>query len=86
MLGDVCQEVRARIESVVTAKMGESNERLSKLLTGCAKEASVREEADALKVPLAGFRDAVPGGARGAYRGNQRAPDRWAVETWGKPK
>ena len=54
MSDDVVQDVRARVETVVSAKMGEVEERLSKLLSGCAKEASVREEADALKVLLAG--------------------------------
>ena len=54
MFGDVVQEVMAHVEVVVSAKMGELEERLSKLLSGCAKEASVREESDALKVLLAG--------------------------------
>ena len=48
------QDVRAHVEGVVSAKTDELEERLSKLLSGCAKEASVRDEADALKVLLAG--------------------------------
>ena len=54
MFDNVVQDVRAHVESVVSAKMGELEERLSNLLSGCAKEASVRDEADALKVLLAG--------------------------------
>ena len=55
MLDDVVQDVRAHVESVVSAKMGELEERLSKLLSGCATEASVRAESDTLKVLLAGI-------------------------------
>ena len=54
MSDDVVQDVKAHVESVVSTKMGELEERLSRLLSGCAKEASVKEEADALKVLLAG--------------------------------
>ena len=54
MFDDAVQDVRAHAEAVVSAKMGELEERLSKLLSGCATEASVRDEADALKVLLAG--------------------------------
>ena len=54
MLDDVVQDVRAHVESVVSAKMGELEERLSKLLSARAKETCVREEADAPKVLLAG--------------------------------
>ena len=52
MFDDTVQDVIAHVESVVSAKMGELEERLSKLLSGCAKEASVRDESDALKVLL----------------------------------
>ena len=48
------QDVRAHVESVVSAKMVEVEGRLSKTLSGCAKKASVRDESDALKVLLAG--------------------------------
>ena len=48
------QNVRAHVESVVSAKVGELEERLSELLSGCATVASVTDEADALKVLLAG--------------------------------
>ena len=54
MLGDVMQDGRPHVESVVSAKTGELEGRLSKLLTGCAKEASVRVESDVLKELLAG--------------------------------
>ena len=55
MFDDEVQDVRAHVESVVSAKMGELKERLSMLLSGCAKEECVRDEADALKVLLAGI-------------------------------
>ena len=54
MFDNVVQDVRAHVESVVSAKVVELEERLSKLLSECAKEASVRDESDALKVLLAG--------------------------------
>ena len=54
MLGDVVQDVRAHVETVVSAKMGVLEERIFGLLSGCAKDASVRDESDALKVLLAG--------------------------------
>ena len=54
MFDDVVQDVRAHVESVVTAKVGELEERLSKLLSGCAKEGSFRGESDAVEVLLAG--------------------------------
>ena len=52
MSDDVVRDVNTRVESVVSAKMGELEERLSKLLSGCAKEASVRDESNALKALL----------------------------------
>ena len=54
MFDDVVQDVKAHVESVVSAKVGELEERLSKLLSGCAKEASVMVESDAQKVLQAG--------------------------------
>ena len=48
------QDVRAHVETVVSAKMGVLEERIFGLLSGCAKDASVRDESDALKVLLAG--------------------------------
>ena len=54
MFDDVVQDVRAHVESVVSAKMDELEERLSMLLSGCAKEASIMDESDALKALLAG--------------------------------
>ena len=54
MSDGVVQDVRAHVEAVVSAKMGELEDRLSGLLSGCATEASVRDESDALKVLLAG--------------------------------
>ena len=54
MFDDAVQDVRAHVESVVSAKMGELEERLSRLLSGSATDASVRDESDALKVLLAG--------------------------------
>ena len=54
MFDGVVQNARAHVESVVTAKMGELEERLSKLLSGCAKDACVRDESDAMEVLLAG--------------------------------
>ena len=53
-MNDVCQEHNAPVEGVVSAKIGELEECLSKLLSGCAKEACVRDEADALKALLSG--------------------------------
>ena len=53
MFDDVVQDVMTHVESVVSGKVGELDERLSMLLSGCAKEASVRDEVDALKVLLA---------------------------------
>ena len=54
MFDDVVQDVRAHVERVVSAKMDELEERLSMLLSGCAKEASIMDESDALKALLAG--------------------------------
>ena len=54
MIDDVVQDVGARVERVASSKMGELEERLSKHLSKCATEASVREESDALKELLAG--------------------------------
>ena len=54
MLDDAVQDVRAHVESVVSAKTRELEERLSRILSWCAKDASVKDEADALKVLLAG--------------------------------
>ena len=54
MFDNVVQDVRAHVEGVVSAKMGELEGRLSMLLSVCAKEASVRDGSDALKVLLAG--------------------------------
>ena len=54
MLDDVVQDVRAHVERVVSAKVGELGERLSTLLSGCATDASVRDGSDALRVLLAG--------------------------------
>ena len=55
MFGDVVQDVKAHVESVVSAKMDKLEERVSELLSGCAKDATVREEADTVKVLLAGI-------------------------------
>ena len=55
MFDDVVQDVRGHVETVVSTKTGKLEERLSKLLSGCAKEASVMDEADAVKVLLAGI-------------------------------
>ena len=54
MSGDVVEDVKADVESVVSAKTDKLEGRVSELLSGCAKEASVREEADAVKALLAG--------------------------------
>ena len=54
MFDDVVQDVRAHVETVVSAKVGELEERLYMLSSGCAKEARVKDESDALKVLLAG--------------------------------
>ena len=54
MFDDVVQDVRAHVESVVSAKMGDLEGRLFKFLSGCATDASVRDGSDALKVLLAG--------------------------------
>ena len=54
MFDDVVQDVRAQVVSVVSAKMGELEDRLSKLLSDCAKDARVRDESDALKGLLSG--------------------------------
>ena len=51
---DVCQDVRAHVDSVTSAYVGELEERLSKTLSGCGKKTCVRDESDALKVLLAG--------------------------------
>ena len=48
-----CQDVNAHVEGVVSAKVGELEERLSGLLSGCAKERCVRKKSDALKKLLA---------------------------------
>ena len=50
---DVAQDVRAQVESVVSAKTDELDGRLSNLLSGCAKDAIVRDEPDTLKALLA---------------------------------
>ena len=54
MFEDVVQDVGAHVEGVVSAKVGELEERLSLLLTVCATEACVGDESDSLKVLLAG--------------------------------
>ena len=54
MFDDVVRDVRARVESVVLAKMSELGPCLSSFLSGHATEARVRDESDALKVLLAG--------------------------------
>ena len=54
MRDDVVQDGKAHVERVVSAKMGELEVRLSMLLSRCANEASVRDEAAALKELLAG--------------------------------
>ena len=54
MFDDVVQGIKADVESAVSAKVGELEERLSMLLSSCAKETCVRAEVDALKVLLAG--------------------------------
>ena len=55
MFGDIVQDVKTDVESVVSAKIGEQTESLEGLLSGCAKETSVRGESDALKVLLSGI-------------------------------
>ena len=52
MFDDAVQDVKAHVESVVSAKVDELKERIAGLLSVCAKEASVREESDAVKVLL----------------------------------
>ena len=54
MFDDVFQKHNAHCERVVSAKMGELEGRLSKLLSGCAKETCVRDESDVLVVFLSG--------------------------------
>ena len=54
MPDDVVQDVRAHVETVVSAKTGELEERLSRLLSGCATETCVRAESDSVRVLLAG--------------------------------
>ena len=51
---DVVQNVNVHVDRFVSAKVGELEDRLSKLLSGCAKMACVNDESDALKVLLAG--------------------------------
>ena len=53
MNAGVVQDVRAHVEGVVSAKVGELEERLSKLFSVCTTETCVRDEADALKKFLA---------------------------------
>ena len=54
MSGDVVEDVKADVGRVVSAKTDRREERVSGLLSWCAKEASVREVADAVKALLAG--------------------------------
>ena len=54
MFDDVVQDVRAHVEGFVSTTMGEVEEHLSGLLSGCAKETCVREESVVLKVLVAG--------------------------------
>ena len=55
MSDDVVEDVKAHVECVVSAKMDELNERVSGLLSGCAKKANVKAESDALKTLLSGI-------------------------------
>ena len=55
MSDDAVEDVKARVEGVVSAKMEELCERISEILSGCSKEANVREESDALKTLLCGI-------------------------------
>ena len=55
MFDDVVQDVKAHVEGVVSAKIGELEERLSKLLSGCAKETCAKDASDMLKMLLAGI-------------------------------
>ena len=61
MFDDITQDVKAHVEKIVSAKIDELNERVSGLLSCCAKESSVSMESDALKTLLSGigmrFRD-----------------------------
>ena len=54
MIDDVCQDVKAQVDGVVSAKAGELEERPSKFLSSCATEVCVRDEADSLKELLGG--------------------------------
>ena len=55
MFDDVVQDVRVHVETVVSAKTGEPEERILALMCGCATETYVREEADAMKDLLVGI-------------------------------
>ena len=54
MSDGVVQDVRAHVERVVSATMGELDERLSMILSGGAMETHVKEGSDAPEVLLAG--------------------------------
>ena len=55
MTDDAVQDVKAHVGGVVSAKMEELYERISGLLSGCAKETIVKQESDALKTLLCGI-------------------------------
>ena len=55
MLDEVVEDVTARVERNVTARMDELKELLSRVLSCCAKETCVREESDTVKVLLSGI-------------------------------
>ena len=53
---DVCEAINARVESVVSGKWARWKDASLDFLSDCAKDASVKQEADALKEPLDGSR------------------------------
>ena len=55
MSDDVVEDVKVHVEGVVSTKMDELYERISGLLSACAKEANVKAESDALKTLLCGI-------------------------------
>ena len=54
-MSDAVEDLTTRVEGVVSAKMEELYERISWLLSGCSKEANVKDESDALKTLLCGI-------------------------------
>ena len=50
MSDDICQDVKTYVESTISAKTDELKESVAGFLSRCAKETSIMEELDALKV------------------------------------